>query len=125
MRDIFLQAAGVLAVATALVHAYLGETLVFSRARIELTRTALLLRLIWQAGAIGWLSLGLLLLAARVPGVRPCTPPDRLCERAQFRFRLSCQCLAFSRQTFRLGGAGGGGRSFPRRTLIGGPFVLL
>lgn len=64
MRDVFLQVAGFLAVITALLHAYLGETQVFSRVQIAPPRTALLLRLVWQAGAIGWFCLGLLLIAA-------------------------------------------------------------
>lgn len=67
MRDISLQIAGALAVITALIHAYLGETQVFARCRISPPRTALLLRVVWQAGAIGWLSLGVLLIAA--PGL--------------------------------------------------------
>jgi hypothetical protein len=67
MRDISLQIAGGLAVVIALLHAYLGETRVFARIRIEPARTMRLLRLVWQAGAINWLTLGLLLIAA--PGL--------------------------------------------------------
>jgi hypothetical protein len=70
MRDLLLQSAGVLGLAVAVVHGVLGETHVFARATIEPPRLALLLRLVWQAGAIAWAAMGALLIATPtlVPG---------------------------------------------------------
>ncbi len=64
MRDLLLVAAGTLAIAVALFHAILGETRVFKRASIEPPRLRLLLRLVWQAGALAWAALGALLILA-------------------------------------------------------------
>ena len=63
MRDLAIQAAGVLAILAAVVHGILGETAVFARARIEPPRTRLLLRLVWQCGTAAWIGLGILLIA--------------------------------------------------------------
>ena len=64
MNDLSLQAAGVVGVTIAVIHGVLGETKVFAQARIEPARTKLLLRLVWQAGAVAWAGIGLLLAAA-------------------------------------------------------------
>jgi hypothetical protein len=64
MRDTLLYAAGVLGLVAAFVHALLGETRVFARARIEPERLRLLIRLVWQISAVGWAALAVLLIAA-------------------------------------------------------------
>jgi hypothetical protein len=64
MSDFLVEAAGVLGIAAALVHGYLGETRIFAVARIEPRRVRLLLRLVWQCGVIAWIALGALLLCA-------------------------------------------------------------
>jgi hypothetical protein len=63
MRDLAIQAAGGLAILAAVVHGVLGETRIFARARIEPARIRLLLRLVWQCGAVAWVGFGVLLLA--------------------------------------------------------------
>ena len=50
MRDILLQCAGLLAIATSLIHGVLGETKVFARASIEPKQMGALLHGVWQAG---------------------------------------------------------------------------
>jgi hypothetical protein len=64
MRDLAVQAAGVLAILVAVAHGALGEWRVFTNARIEPPRTRRLLRLIWQAGTVDWVGMGVLLIAA-------------------------------------------------------------
>ncbi|BAL73462.1 hypothetical protein [Bradyrhizobium cosmicum] len=64
MRDLLLQCAGVAAIAVALIHGVLGETRVFSRARIEPERLRILIRLVWQASTVAWIGGGVLLIAA-------------------------------------------------------------
>ena len=63
MRDLLVQLAGILALAVSIAHGVLGETKVFSRARIEPEQLRLLIRLVWQAGTIAWISLAILLIA--------------------------------------------------------------
>lgn len=57
MRDILVQLAGILALAVSIAHGVIGETKVFSRARIEPERIRLLMRLVWQGGTVAWMSL--------------------------------------------------------------------
>ena len=64
MRDILLQAAGLAAIAVALIHGALGETKVLARATIQPTRVRNLIRLVWQAGTVAWIGGGVLLIAA-------------------------------------------------------------
>ena len=64
MRDLLLQAAGLFAIAVALIHGVLGETQVFARATIEPRRLRSLIRLVWQAGTVAWIGGGVLLTAA-------------------------------------------------------------
>jgi hypothetical protein len=63
MRDLLLQCAGILAIAVALIHGYLGEAKVFPRARIEPERLRTLIRLVWQASTVAWIGCGVLLIA--------------------------------------------------------------
>ena len=63
MRDLFLFAAGITAIAVAVLHGVLGETKVFSRATIEPPRLRNLIRICWQIGTVGWICGGILLLA--------------------------------------------------------------
>jgi len=64
MRDLALQSAGVLAILVAIGHGVLGELRVFARARVEPPRTRTLLRGIYQASTVDWISIGVLLIAA-------------------------------------------------------------
>jgi hypothetical protein len=64
VRDMALQAAGVLAILVAIGHGAIAELRVFPRARIEPQRTRHLLRGIWQASTVDWIGMGVLLIAA-------------------------------------------------------------
>jgi len=64
MRDLLLQAAGVIAILVSIAHGVLGETRVFSRATVEPPRLRTLLRLVWQAGTVAWIAVGVLLIVA-------------------------------------------------------------
>ena len=64
MRDLALQAAGVLAILVAVLHGAIAELRVFARARIEPPGTRRLLRLIWQASTVDWIAVGVLLIVA-------------------------------------------------------------
>jgi hypothetical protein len=64
MRDLAVQAAGVLAILVAVTHGALAELRIFATARIEPPRTRRLLRLIWQAGTIDWIGMGVLLISS-------------------------------------------------------------
>jgi hypothetical protein len=68
MRDLSLQAAGVLAILVAVIHGAIAELSIFARARIEPHSTRRLLRLIWQASTIDWIGIGVLLIAAPLIG---------------------------------------------------------
>ena len=67
MRDLALQAAGVLAILVAICHGAIAELQIFAKARIEPLGTRRLLRLIWQASTLDWIGMGILLIAA--PGL--------------------------------------------------------
>jgi hypothetical protein len=64
MRDLALQAAGVLAIVVAVIHGAIAELYVFPRAQIAPRGTRRLLHLIWQASTIDWIAIGILLIAA-------------------------------------------------------------
>ena len=64
MRDLLLQAAGVIAILVSIAHGVIGETTVFARATVEPPRLRTLLRLVWQAGTLAWIAGGVLLIAA-------------------------------------------------------------
>jgi hypothetical protein len=64
MRDILLQASGVLAIAAALIHGYLTEAKIFPRVTIEPERLRSLSRLVWQIPTVAWITCGVLLIAA-------------------------------------------------------------
>ncbi len=68
MRDIFLQCAGVAAIAAALVHGVLGETRVLPRVSIEPARLRTLIRLVWQLSTAAWIGGGVLLIAGPLMG---------------------------------------------------------
>jgi len=68
MRDLALQAAGILAILTAIAHGAIAELKVFPRAHIEPRRTQGLLRMVWQASTVDWIALGVLLIAAPALG---------------------------------------------------------
>jgi hypothetical protein len=64
MHNLLVQLAGIVALATSVAHGVIGETKVFARAGIEPQRLRLLMRLVWQAGTVAWMSLAILLVAA-------------------------------------------------------------
>jgi hypothetical protein len=64
MRDLALQAAGVLAMVTALIHTVLGETRVFATARIEPPGARRIIRAVWLGFTVAWIAGGALLLLA-------------------------------------------------------------
>jgi hypothetical protein len=66
MRDLALQAAGVLAILVAFAHGIIVERKVF--ARIEPQRTRGLLRMLCQASTVDWIGIGLLLIAVPALG---------------------------------------------------------
>jgi hypothetical protein len=63
-KSMLLILAGSVAMLTAVIHGVLGETKIFAKARIEPAWIRLLLRLIWQCGALAWFGLGVLLVVA-------------------------------------------------------------
>lgn len=68
MRDLTLQAAGVLAILVAIVHGAIGKLRVFAKLHIEPRGTQRLLRMVWQASTIDWIGMGVLLIAAPALG---------------------------------------------------------
>src|SRR5258705_5838158 len=68
MRDLALQAAGVLAIIVAIAHGVIAERHTFSRLRIEPQRTGGLIRMVWQASTVDWIGMGVLLIAAPALG---------------------------------------------------------
>ena len=68
MRDLALQAAGMLAILVAIAHGAIAELRVFPNARIEPRRMRVLLRGVWQASTVDWIGMGVLLIAAPALG---------------------------------------------------------
>ena len=68
MRDLALQAAGVLAILVAIAHGAIAELHVFAKSPIESRGTRRLLRMVWQASTIDWIAMGVLLIAAPALG---------------------------------------------------------
>jgi hypothetical protein len=66
MRDLLLQASGVLGFAGAAIHGVLGEVRVFPHVNLptERARFLFLLRVVWQASTVGWMALAVLLAVA-------------------------------------------------------------
>ncbi len=64
MHDMLLQAAGLAAIAAALIHGWLGEARVLPRLTIEPARLRTLIRVVWQASTVAWIGGGVLLAAA-------------------------------------------------------------
>jgi hypothetical protein len=64
MRDLALQAAGVLAILVAVAHGVTAELRLFANARIEPQRVRRVLRMVCQASTVDWIGIGLLLIAA-------------------------------------------------------------
>jgi len=64
MRDLFLYASAALGLVAAIVHAWLGETRVFPRVRIDPERLTLLIRLVWHCASVSWAAFAVLLIAA-------------------------------------------------------------
>jgi hypothetical protein len=64
MRDLALQAAGVLAILVAIAHGIITELQVFAKAHIEPQRMRNVLRMVCQASTVDWIGMGALLIAA-------------------------------------------------------------
>ena len=64
MRDLALQAAGVLAILVAVAHSVTAELRLFANARIEPQRVRRVLRMVCQASTVDWIGIGVLLIAA-------------------------------------------------------------
>ena len=64
MRDLAVQAAGLLAIFVAIGHGAIAELRVFAKARIEPQWARNLLRGVWQLSTVDWIGIGLLLIAA-------------------------------------------------------------
>src|SRR5262245_3935117 len=64
LRDLSLQAAGVIAILVAIGHGFTAEWIIFPKARIEPAATRKLLRIFWQATTLEWIAFGVLLIAA-------------------------------------------------------------
>jgi hypothetical protein len=62
MSDILVQAAGVLAIAVALLHEYLGETKFFAKVPIAPARAQRLARAVWLCSTVAWIAFGALLI---------------------------------------------------------------
>jgi hypothetical protein len=74
MRDLALQAAGVLAILTAIAHGAIAELRVFARARIDPPWMRSLLRFVWQASTVDWITVGVLLIVTPVLGSQVARP---------------------------------------------------
>jgi hypothetical protein len=68
MSDLLVQSAGVLGVAVALLHGYLGETKVFAKARIEPAGARRITRAVWHNSVVAWIAMGALLALAPALG---------------------------------------------------------
>jgi uncharacterized membrane protein YiaA len=68
MRDLALQAAGLLAILVAIAHGIVVERKVFARVRIEPQRTRGLLHMLCQASTVDWIGIGLLLIVVPALG---------------------------------------------------------
>jgi hypothetical protein len=68
MRDLLLYASGILGLAAAFLHGWLGETRVFARVRIEPERLRTLIRLVWHCSVVAWAAVAVLLIAAPAMG---------------------------------------------------------
>jgi hypothetical protein len=68
MRNLALQAAGVLAILVAIAHGIIAELRVFAHVQIEPSRTRTWLRMVWQASTVDWIAMGALLIAAPMFG---------------------------------------------------------
>src|SRR6266545_2061197 len=74
MRDLFVQAAGLLGIVSGVVHGILAETKIFPRAHIDPAWVKLLLRLVWQCSSVAWVGAGALLIAVPYLGSEPARP---------------------------------------------------
>jgi hypothetical protein len=68
MRDLFVQAAGVLAIVAALVHGYLGESKIFAVAQIEPRWASRLMRSLYRCTVLDWVAFGALLILVPAMG---------------------------------------------------------
>jgi hypothetical protein len=116
MSDLLVQGAGILGIAAALVHGYLGETKLFASARIEPRRARLLLRAAWHCSVVAWLAMGVLLILVPTMGSEQARAANRLREHNRLWRR---QRVGLAWASLRLGVALGCDRPCPCRDVIG------
>ena len=63
MRDLMLQAAGLLAIVTAVAHGVIAEWRIFAKVQIQPAGMRTLLRMVWQASTVDWIGVGILMIA--------------------------------------------------------------
>jgi hypothetical protein len=68
MSDILVRAAGILAIAVALMHEYLGETKLFAKATIAPAGARRLTRAVWLCSTVAWIAFGVLLILVPLMG---------------------------------------------------------
>jgi hypothetical protein len=118
MSDLLVQSAGVLGIAAALVHGYLGETKLFATASIEPHRARLLLRAVWHCSVVAWLAMGVLLILVPAMGSEQARAAIIFASTAVWR-RRNRQRLGIAWASLRLGVALGCDRPCPGRDVIG------
>jgi hypothetical protein len=62
MSDLLVQAAGVLGIAVALLHGYLGQTQLFAKVPIASRRARRILWVIFHNSVVSWTAVGILLI---------------------------------------------------------------
>jgi hypothetical protein len=111
MRDLLLQAAGLAAIAVAIIHGVLGETKVLARATIQPARLRTLIRLVWQDRR--WRALD----CRPRDGVRDGATLDSGDVRLRIHVRGSRQRVRHARPAFRVDGPQRRGRAGGRGIL--------
>ena len=71
-KPTILKIAGALAIIVALFHGIRAELLLFPAVTAGTPAHLMLLRLVWQASSLAWISFGILLMLAPGMGHRPC-----------------------------------------------------
>ncbi len=117
MKNLLVELAGILGIAAAIVHGYLGETKLFAAARIEPNRARPLLKAVWYCSVVDWTAVGVLLLLVPAMGAGQARTAVILASAA-----VLCRCrhrqrLGIARAPLWLGVAVGRRRPRPRRDL--------
>jgi hypothetical protein len=62
MSNLLVQMAGILGIAVALLHGYLGETKIFAKIPIQPAGTRRIIRAVWHNSMVAWIAVGALLI---------------------------------------------------------------